>query len=71
MHLNLLGIHSIRSVTTFYVGIFSFFLSISLTADGPQRARLPILSTATFGILPVATKDFPFSPRSWLNGLLL
>ena len=33
---------------------------VSLTADGRQRARLPIPPTATS---PVVTKDLPISPR--------
>ena len=33
-----------------------FLFCISFTADGPQRARLPIPPTAT-SILPVVTKD--------------
>ena len=35
------------------------FVIISLMANGPHRARLPILSA----ILPVVTKDIPISPR--------
>ena len=38
---------------------FVLFVCISLTADGPQRARLP----CDIAILPMVTKDLPVSPR--------
>ena len=44
--------------------IYLFFVCISLMADGPQRARLPIPPTVcNVAILHVVTKDLPISPR--------
>ena len=40
-------------------GYFLIFASISLTADGPQRARLPISPTATLLSCPWSLRIFP------------